>query len=99
MSLWSKVKGVFGRIGRGVKKFVAAAGAPIGAAIGSIVPGVGTAVGAAVGAGVSGVAAIFKGSDISEWLHDAWDNTLKPFFTETIPENFGKLVEGIKNFF
>lgn len=49
MSLWSKVKGVFGRIGRGVKKFVAAAGAPIGAAIGSIVPGVGTAIGGTIG--------------------------------------------------
>ena len=83
----------------GTKIGMVGAGAATGAAIGSIVPGVGTAVGAAVGAGVGGVAAIFKGSDVSEWLHDAWDNTLKPFFTETIPENFGKLVDGLKTFF
>ena len=83
----------------GTKIGMVGAGAATGAAIGSVVPGVGTAVGAAVGAGVSGVAAIFKGSDISEWLHSAWDNTLKPFFTETIPENFGKLVDGIGQFF
>ena len=83
----------------GTKIGMVGAGTAAGAAIGSIVPGVGTAVGAAVGAGVGGVAAIFKGSDISEWLHDAWDNTLKPFFTETIPENFGKLVDGLKTFF
>ena len=83
----------------GTKIGMVGAGAATGAAIGSVVPGVGTAVGAAVGAGVGGVSAIFKGSDISEWLHDAWDNTLKPFFTETIPENFGKLVDGIGQFF
>ena len=83
----------------GTKIGMVGAGAATGATIGSVVPGVGTAVGAAVGAGVSGVAAIFKGSDISEWLHDAWDNTLKPFFTESIPEAFGKLVEGLKTFF
>ena len=83
----------------GTKIGMVGAGAATGAAIGSVVPGLGTAVGAAVGAGVGGVAAIFKGSDISKWLHDAWDNTLKPFFTETIPENFGKLVDGIKTFF
>lgn len=49
MSLWSKVKGVFGRIGRGVKNVVAKYGAPIGAAIGSIIPGVGTALGTTIG--------------------------------------------------
>ena len=83
----------------GTKIGMVGAGAATGAAIGSIVPGLGTAVGAAVGAGVGGVAAIFKGSDISEWLRAAWDNTLKPFFTESIPEAFGKLVEGLKTFF
>ena len=83
----------------GTKIGMVGAGAATGAAIGSIVPGVGTAVGAAVGAGVGGVAAIFKGSDVSEWLHDAWDNKLKPFFTETIPEEFGKLVDGLKTLF
>ena len=83
----------------GTKIGMVGAGAATGAAIGSVVPGLGTAVGAAVGAGVGGVAAIFKGSDISEWLHTAWDNTLKPFFTESIPEAFGQLVEGLKTFF
>ena len=83
----------------GTKVGMVGAGAATGAAIGSVVPGLGTAVGAAVGAGVGGVAAIFKGSEVSEWLHSAWDNTLKPFFTESIPEAFGKLVDGIKTFF
>lgn len=56
MGLWSKVKGVFGRIGRGVKNFVAKAGAPIGAAIGSVVPGVGTAIGTSIGGALQGLA-------------------------------------------
>lgn len=56
MSLWSKVKGVFGRIGRGIKHVVAKAGAPIGAAIGSIIPGVGTALGTTIGGALQGLA-------------------------------------------
>ena len=70
MSLWSKVKGVFGRIGKGalnvakglgkaVKTVVGAAGAPLGAAIGSIVPGVGTAIGGAIGSAAQGLANMF----------------------------------------
>lgn len=70
MGLWTKVKGVFGRIGRGAlkvakgvgnvaKTIVDAAGAPIGAAIGSIVPGVGTAIGGAIGGAAQKFANMF----------------------------------------
>lgn len=64
MGFWSKVKGVFGRIGRGLKDYVvkpalsvvSKLGAPIGAAIGSIIPGAGTAIGAEVGTLAQGLA-------------------------------------------
>ena len=56
MGLWSKVKGVFGRIGRGVKNVAAKYGAPIGALIGSVVPGVGTALGTTIGGAVQSIA-------------------------------------------
>ena len=64
MGLWSKVKGVFGRIGSGIKnylikpalKLTSKLGAPVGAAIGSIVPGVGTAIGGAIGGGAQALA-------------------------------------------
>ena len=56
MSLWSKVKGVFGRIANGVKNIAAKYGTPIGAAIGSIVPGVGTALGTAIGGAAQTIA-------------------------------------------
>ena len=64
MGLWAKVKGVFGRIGKGIKDYVikpvvsvaSKAAAPIGAAIGSIVPGVGTALGTTIGTGVQALA-------------------------------------------
>lgn len=56
MGLWSKVKGVFGRIGHGVKNIVSKFGAPIGAAIGSIIPGVGTALGTAIGGAAQRIA-------------------------------------------
>lgn len=60
MGFWSKAKGVFGRIGRGLlnttKKAVGMLGAPVGAAIGSIVPGVGTAAGGALGGALQGLA-------------------------------------------
>lgn len=67
MGLWSKVKGVFGRIGKTAwkglkavgslaKNVVAKAGAPLGAAIGSVIPGVGTAIGGAIGTGLQTVA-------------------------------------------
>lgn len=66
MGFWSKVKGVFGRIGKGIvnagrgllngaKKVVGAVGAPLGAAIGSVVPGVGTALGGALGGALQGL--------------------------------------------
>lgn len=56
MGLWSKVKGVFGRIGKEVKNIVSKFGTPIGAAIGSIVPGVGTALGTAIGGAAQSIA-------------------------------------------
>lgn len=64
MGLWSKVKGVFGRIGRGAKKYILKpaltltkyAAAPVGAAVGSIIPGVGTAAGGALGTAASAIA-------------------------------------------
>ena len=56
MSLWSKVKGVFGRIGNGIKNIAAKYGTPIGAAIGSIIPGVGTALGTAIGGAAQTIA-------------------------------------------
>ena len=60
MGFWAKAKGVFGKVGRGLKKYVikpalsvaSLAGAPVGAAIGSVIPGVGTAIGGAIGGGV-----------------------------------------------
>lgn len=56
MSLWSKVKGVFGRIGKGVKNIAAKFGTPIGALIGSVIPGVGTALGTSIGGAVQAIA-------------------------------------------
>jgi len=64
MGLWSKVKGVFSRIGHGVKDYVvkpalslvSKVGAPVGAAIGSVMPGVGTAIGGALGGGAQALA-------------------------------------------
>lgn len=56
MGLWSKVKGVFGRIGKEIKNIAAKYGAPIGAAIGSFIPGVGTALGTSVGGAVQAIA-------------------------------------------
>ena len=61
MGFWAKAKGVFGKVGRGLKNYVlkpalsvaTLAGAPVGAAVGSILPGVGTAIGGAIGGGVS----------------------------------------------
>lgn len=61
MGFWAKAKGVFGKIGRGIKKYVfkptlsvaSMAATPVGAAIGSLIPGVGTAIGGAIGGGVS----------------------------------------------
>lgn len=55
MGFWSKVKGVFGRIGTGIKNIARVAGAPIGAAIGSVVPGIGTALGTSLGAAIQGL--------------------------------------------
>ena len=65
MGLWSKMKGVFSRIGKGLRDILikpslavtSAIGAPLGAAIGSIVPGIGTAAGASVGGIAQGLAA------------------------------------------
>lgn len=64
MGLWSKVKGVFGRIGSGLKDYIvrpvvslaSKIAAPVGAAIGSVIPGVGTAAGGAIGGVVQGAA-------------------------------------------
>ena len=64
MGLWSKVKGVFGRIGSGLKNYVlkpvvsiaSKVAAPVGAALGSVIPGVGTAAGGAIGGLVQGAA-------------------------------------------
>ena len=56
MGFWSKVKGVFGRIGTGIKNIARVAGMPIGAAIGSVVPGIGTALGTSLGAAIQGLA-------------------------------------------
>ena len=55
MSLWSKVKGVFGRLGRDALNIVSRAGLPLGAAIGSFIPGVGTALGASIGGALQGI--------------------------------------------
>ena len=64
MGFWSKVKGVFGRIGNGLKKYVLKpaltltkyAAAPVGTAIGSIIPGIGTVAGCALGTAASTIA-------------------------------------------
>ena len=73
-------------------------GAGIGAAIGSIIPGVGTAIGGAVGAGVGALGAAIGGSNIAKALSTA-GGAIKGFFTETVPEKFGQVVEGAKGFF
>lgn len=59
MGLWSKVKGVFGRIGSGIKNITAKYGAPIGSAIGSVIPGVGTALGTTIGTAAQSIANMF----------------------------------------
>ena len=60
MGFWSKAKGVFGRIGKGLlnttKKLIGTIGAPVGAVVGSIIPGVGTAAGGALGGALQGLA-------------------------------------------
>ena len=73
-------------------------GAGLGAAIGSIIPGVGTAIGGAVGAGVGALGAAIGGSNIAKALSTA-GGAIKGFFTETVPEKFGQVVEGAKGFF
>ena len=83
----------------GTKIGLVGAGAATGAAVGSVVPVVGTALGAAVGAGVGGITALFKGEDIGTWIQGAWDNNIKPFFTETIPGVFNGMWEKISTFF
>lgn len=65
MGFWAKAKGVFGKVGRGLKKYLikpalsvaSMAGAPIGAAVGSVIPGLGTAIGGAIGGGVQAASA------------------------------------------
>ena len=52
MSLWKKVSGVFGRIGRPLISIASRYATPIGAAIGSMVPGLGTAAGTAIGGAI-----------------------------------------------
>ena len=86
---WTKAK----NIGGGALK-----GAGIGAAIGSIIPGVGTAIGGAVGAGVGAIGAAIGGSTISKALASA-GGAIKGFFTETVPEKFGELKDGVVQFF
>lgn len=50
MSLWQKVKGVFGRIGSGIGHVIKSAAPVIGGVVGSFVGGpVGTAVGSGIG--------------------------------------------------
>ena len=73
-------------------------GAGLGAAIGSIIPGIGTAIGGAVGAGVGALGAAIGGSNIAKALSTA-GGAIKGFFTETVPEKFGQVVEGAKGFF
>lgn len=73
-------------------------GAGLGMAIGSIIPGIGTAIGGAVGAGVGALGAAIGGSNIAKALSTA-GGAIKGFFTETVPEKFGQVVEGAKGFF
>lgn len=63
MGLWSKMKGVFSRIGSGLKYFLKPAltvakhaAVPVGAVVGSIIPGLGTSAGLAAGSGASIIA-------------------------------------------
>lgn len=64
MGLWAKVKGVFGRVGQGIRDYVikpvvsvaSKIAAPVGAAIGSAIPGIGTAAGSAIGGGIQAIA-------------------------------------------
>ncbi|MGN0489330.1 MAG: phage tail tape measure protein [Ruminococcus sp.] len=92
----------------GSKIGMVGAGAAAGAGIGSVVPGLGTAIGALVGAGVGGIAAIFGGDGlgglISDWTDEGgWMNecgkAIGGFFTQTLPDFFGKLWGGISDFF
>lgn len=65
MGFWGKAKGVFSRIGQGIKDYVvkptlslvSKVGAPVGAAIGSVIPGLGTALGTTLGGGAQALAA------------------------------------------
>ena len=54
----------------GTKIGMVGAGAAAGAAAGSFIPVVGTGIGALIGAGVGGLGALFKGSDIGDWLEE-----------------------------
>ena len=64
MGLWAKVKGVFGRVGQGIRDYVikpvvsvaSKIATPVGAAIGSAIPGIGTAAGSAIGGGIQAIA-------------------------------------------
>lgn len=92
----------------GTKGGMMAAGAGIGAAIGSVVPGLGTGIGALVGGGIGGIIGLFTGdkagkalSDASEeggWLSNA-GKAISKFFTETLPNGWNRMWEGIGNFF
>lgn len=59
MSLWGKVKGVFGRVGKGIKNIAAKYGTPIGAAIGAAIPEIGPAMGTKIGGAIQSIAQMF----------------------------------------
>lgn len=76
----------------GTKIGMVGAGAAAGAVAGSFIPVVGTAIGGLIGAGVGGIGALLQGSNIGKWLKSAWDDSVVPFFTKTIPSFFTETI-------
>ena len=91
----------------GTKTGMVGAGAGIGAGIGALFGGVGAVPGALIGAGVGGVAAMFSGSKVGNWLSEASDEggwlnnagkSIKEFFTTTLPDAWNSMWDGVSNF-
>lgn len=84
----------------------ALAGGKIGALIGSAGGPVGTGAGALIGAGIGGLGALLGGDKFGQWLSDLTDEggalskeSIKKFFTETIPEKWNEFWGGVGDFF
>lgn len=69
----------------------ALAGAGVGALIGALGGPIGAGAGALIGLGVGGISSLFSGDKLAE--------PVKKFFTETIPEGWNAMWDGLSEFF